>query len=154
MADLPAAGQSAPDFELPSTQGKLRLSDLAARSKVVLAFYTEDGTPLCASQVSVLKEDHDLVQQLKAEIVAISVDPLDSHEAFAEGLGGIPFPLVSDEGLEAARAYGVLDDAGKRSRRAVFVIDKGGTILHVVPWFQPGNPVQYEEIFAALGFEV
>ena len=50
--------------------------------------------------------------------------------------------------------FPVLDDAGKRSRRAVFVIDKGGKILHVVPWFQPGNPSQYEDIFAALGFEV
>ena len=66
----------------------------------------------------------------------------------------MPFPLVSDEKLEAARAYGVLDEAGKRSRRAVFVIDKGGTILHVVPWFEPGNPSQYEDIFVALGFEV
>ncbi|MEX0801547.1 MAG: redoxin domain-containing protein [Dehalococcoidia bacterium] len=154
MPDILSAGDLAPDFELPSTQGKLRLSDLTAQKKVVLAFHTEDGTPLCASQVSVLKEDHDLVQQLKAEIVAVSADPLDLHEAFAEALGGVPFPLVSDEGLAAARAYGVLDDAGKRSRRAVFVIDKGGAILHVVPWFQPGNPVQYEEIFAALGFDV
>jgi peroxiredoxin Q/BCP len=154
MPDIPSAGQLAPDFELPSTQGKLRLSDLVARTKVLLAFYTEDGTPLCSSQVSVFKEDYDLVRQLKAEVVAVSADPLDAHEAFAEGLGGVPFPLVSDEKLEAASAYGVLDDAGKRSRRAVFVIDRGGAILHAVPWFQPGNPGQYEEIFAALGFEI
>jgi peroxiredoxin len=73
---------------------------------------------------------------------------------FEAKLGGVPFPLVSDEGLEATRAYGVLDEADNRSRRAVFVIDKGGKILHVVPWFQPGNPNQYEEIFVALGFEV
>jgi peroxiredoxin len=69
-------------------------------------------------------------------------------------LGGVPFALVSDERLEAARAYGVVDEGGKRSRWAVFVIDKGGTVLHVVPRFQPGNPNQYEDIFVALGFEV
>ena len=34
------------------------------------------------------------------------------------------------------------------------VRQQGGTILHVVPWFQPGNPSQYEAIFVALGFEV
>ena len=154
MSDMPAKGESAPDFEMPSTQGMLRLHDLTTTKKVVLAFYTEDNTPLCAAEVSVFQEDHELLQGLEAEVVAVSADNLDSHKDFSESLGGVPFPLVSDENLEAARAYGVLDDSGKRSRRAVFVIDKGGTILHVVPWFQPGNPSQYEAIFVALGFEV
>ena len=154
MLDMPQPGAPAPDFQLPSTQGALRLSDVTASGKVVLAFYQEDNTPLCSSVLSVLKEDYDLVRQLRAEVVAVSADGLEAHEEFARRLGGLPFPLVSDRDLEAARAYGVLDDGGKRSRRAVFVIDKGGMVLHVVPWFQPGNPVQYEEIFAALGFEV
>lgn len=154
MADPPGPGGRAPDFELPSTRGTLRLSDITAEKKVVLAFYQEDGTPLCSNQVSVFKEDYELVSRLDAEIVAVSADGLSSHMDFENRLGGVPFPLVSDEGLEAARAYGVLDDSGKRSRRAVFVIDKGGTVLHAVPWFQPGNPSQYEAIFAALGFEV
>jgi len=154
MSDRPEAGDAAPDFELPSTQGTLNLKDLTATKKVLLAFYTADSTPLCSSEVSVLKEDYELVQQMQAEVVAVSADSLDSHREFAEDLGGVPFPLVSDERLEAATAYGVVDEAGKRSRRAVFVIDKGGTIVHVEPWFQPGNPGQYEEIFVALGFEV
>ena len=154
MADWPEAGDAAPDFELPSTKGTLRLKDLTNTKKVLLAFYAEDSTPLCSSEVSVLKEDYELVRQLRAEVVAVSADSLDSHLDFVDELGGVPFPLVSDERLEAATAYGVLDEAGKRSRRAVFVIDKGGTILHVVPRFQPGNPTQYEDIFVALGFEV
>jgi peroxiredoxin Q/BCP len=154
MADPPVEGSRAPDFELPSTRGTLRLSQITSEKKVLLAFYAEDGTPLCASQVSVLKEDYELVVRLDAEIVAVSADGLSSHMDFENRLGGVPFPLVSDEQLEAARAYGVIDDSGKRSRRAVFVIDKGGTVLHAVPWFQPGNPGQYEDIFSALGFEV
>lgn len=154
MAKPPRPGDPAPDFELPSTQGTLRLRDLTATKKVLLAFYAEDNTALCAREVSVLKEDYELVKQLRTEVVAVSADGLDSHEEFADDLGGVPFPLVSDGRLEAARAYGVLDEAGKRSRRAVFVIDKGGTILHVVPRFQPDNPSQYEDIFVALGFEV
>ena len=140
MPEMPKVGSVVPDFELPSTQGVFRLSDLTAVKKVILAFYQEDNTPLCSSEVSVFKEDYELVQQLRAEVVAVSTDDLDSHMDFEAMLGGVPFPLVSDEELKAARAYGVLDDAGKRSRRAIFVIDKGGKVLHVVPWFQPGNP--------------
>ncbi len=149
----PEAGDRAPDFSLTSTQGALRLSELTARKKVLVAFYVEDNTPLCSNEISLFKEDYDLLEQLGAEVVGISADDLQSHQRFAEKLGGLPFPLACDEALEAARAYGTLDDSGKRSRRAVFVIDKGGAILHAVPWFQPGNPSQYEEIFLALGFE-
>lgn len=149
---MPEVGEQAPDFELPSTEGQLRLHDLTERGKVVLAFYTEDSTPLCTSQVSVLNEDYEIVQQLGAQLIAVSSDDLQSHEHFAELLG-LAFPLVSDEKLTAARDYGVVDEAGKRCRRAVFVIDRGGTVLHAEPWFQPGNPKQYEDIFRALGFE-
>ena len=147
------AGDAAPDFSLPSTGGELRLRELAADKKVVLAFYTEANTPLCSSEVSVLKEDYELVQELGAEVVAISADGLEAQRDFAQRLGDLPFPLASDEQLEASRAYGVVDDTGKRSRRAIFVIDQGGAIAHVLPWFQPGNPSQYESIFRALGFE-
>ncbi len=151
---MPEAGDEAPDFSLPSTAGELRLRELAAGHKVLLAFYTEDNTPLCSSEVSVLKEDYEIVQQLGAAVVAVSADSLESHREFSRRLGGLPFPLASDERLEAAKAYGVVDETGTRSRRAVFVIDRGGKVVHVVPWFQPGNPSQYEDIFTALGFDV
>src|SRR3990172_3193258 len=49
MLDMPQPGAPAPDFQLPSTQGALRLSDVTAAGKVVLAFYQEDNTPLCSS---------------------------------------------------------------------------------------------------------
>lgn len=150
----PKPGEKAPDFTLPSTRGRLRLRELFKKGKVILAFYTEDNTPTCSSQVGLLKEDYELVRQLGAEVIAISADSLDSHRRFAERMGGIPFALASDETLEVARAYGVLSDDGKRSRRAIFVIDEEGVILESVPWFHPSNPSHYEAVFRALGFEV
>ncbi|MFQ5471447.1 MAG: peroxiredoxin family protein [Dehalococcoidia bacterium] len=150
---MPESGDKAPDFVLPSTGGEVRLSELTAKSKVLLAFYTEDFTPLCANEVSILKDDFEIVEKLGARVLAISADDLDSHQEFADSLGGVPFPLVADVELAAARAFDLVDDGEKRSRRAVFVIDRGGTILHAEPWFQPANPTQYEDIFRALGFE-
>lgn len=150
---MPEAGDKAPDFTLPSTEGDVTLSELTANSKVILAFYTEDNTPLCSSEVSVLKEDYEIVEALGAKVLAVSADNVVDHEDFAERLGGVPFPLASDPHLEVAQAYGVVDEGEKRSRRAVFVIDQGGEVLHAEPWFQPGNPGQYEAIFKALGFD-
>ena len=150
---MPDVGDRAPDFALPSTAGEIRLRDLLDRGKVLLAFYTEDNTPLCSSEVAMLRDDCKLIRDLGAQVVAVSADTLESHAEFAARIGGVPFPLVSDTALEAARAYGVAGDEGKRSRRAVFVIDSDGRILHAESWFQPGNPTQYEAVFRALGFE-
>ena len=149
----PQPGEPAPDFTLPSTQGDVSLRDLAADKKVVLAFYFEDATPICSGEVAALKADYDLIRELGAEVVAISADSLASHEAFARRLGGFPFPLASDSDLLATRLYDVPDETGKRSRRAIFVIDRGGTVLHAIAWYQPGNVAQYEEMLRALGFE-
>jgi len=146
-------GDQAPDFTLPSTQGEISLSELFARGKVLLAFYYEDSTPLCSNEVSILKDDYDIVRELGAEVIAVSGDSVESHQAFAERLSGVPFPLASDQALAAAKTYGVVDDSGKRSKRAVFVIDRGGKLLHAERWFQPGNPGQYEAVFRALGLE-
>ena len=84
-------------------------------------------------------------------MVAVSSDSLESHQRFCRALVGCPFPLVSDQELEAMRQYGVVGEDGHRSYRAVFVIDRGGILLHQIPWFQPGNIGQFMGIFQALG---
>ena len=147
-------GEQAPHFVLPSTQGRFQLSDAYKNKKVVLAFYTEDDTPSCAQELASFKEEYPTVQELGAEVVAVSVDSLDSHDAFCTKVGGYPFPLVSDAEREVAAAYGVLSEDGKRSRRAIFVIDEQGVIIHRIPWYQPGNPSQLLEVFQALGLEI
>ena len=42
---MPDTGEMAPDFDLPSTDGPLVLSQVWQERKVVLAFYIEDNTP-------------------------------------------------------------------------------------------------------------
>jgi peroxiredoxin len=151
---LPKVGEEAPDFILPSTDGQFQLSQAYRNRWVVLAFYTEDATPSCTQELASFKEEYPTIQELGAEVVAVSVDSLESHQAFCDRVGGYPFPLVSDTELEASQAYGMLSDDGKRSRRAVFVIDQQGVVVHAIPWYQPSNPMQLLEVFKALGLEV
>ena len=150
----PQPGDRAPDFRLPSTGGEIAGSDLWQRGKLVLTFYTEDGTPACQSQVMTLAEDLPMLEELGATVVAVSADDLESHGRFAEKIGGAPYPLASDADLTTARAYGVADEEQKRSRRAVFVIDESGTIVHANPWFSASSPEQRLAILEALGAEL
>jgi thioredoxin-dependent peroxiredoxin len=149
VADV-QAGQNAPPFRVETDQGRLALSDLVQRAKLVLAFYYEDMTPTCSTQVASLKDSFATFQEMGATVLAISSDSLDSHQRFCDRLGGLPFPLGSDPDLDIARAYGVVDEGGKRARRAVFVIGKDSTVLLALPYYNPANLTQFEQVFRAL----
>ena len=103
--------------------------------------------------MSSFKEEYETITELGATVLAVSGDSLDSHRSTVEQMGGLPYPLLSDERLLVAAEYEALSDDGRKSRRCVYVIDQGGVILVKIPWFQPGNPGQFLEIFEALGLE-
>jgi thioredoxin-dependent peroxiredoxin len=128
------------------------LDELLAYGRLLLAFYVEDGTPSCETEVTMLRDAFETLREARVGVLALSADSLSSHEAFAARLGGLPFPLASDVAVEIARAYGVVDEAEpKRSRRAMFVVDRDGTVLLALPRFQPNNIAEVEAIFASLG---
>ncbi len=102
--------------------------------------------------VSSLKEEYATVLELGADILAISADSLDSHMSFCKEMGGCPFPLASDADHEVARMYDAIDGDG-HALRAVYVLDEDLTVIHMIPWYQPGNVGQFMEIFHALGLE-
>ncbi len=83
-------------------------------------------------------------------MVAISADSVASHERFAEKLGGLPFPLLSDVERQVTTAYGVLNDKGTGPRRSVFVIAPDGTIRYANPRYEVSKPEHFAAIFAAL----
>lgn len=144
------AGDLAPDFVLDGTSGTVRLSEASAEMPVIVLFYTEDATPACTAQVSAFKADYDLVRELGARVIAVSADSLASHAEFVDRLDGVPFDVVSDPDLGAARAFDVVDETGKRARRSVFVV-RDGVVKLALPWFNLSNSTQYQQVFEALG---
>lgn len=144
------AGQAAPDFTLETDRGQVSLAGLLRRGRVVLAFYYEDMTPTCSTELTSLKDGFEMFQDLGATVLAVSSDSLESHALFCNRLGGLPFPLGSDPGLELARAFGVVDETGRRARRALFVIGRDGAVLLALPHYNPANISQYEQVFETL----
>ncbi len=74
----------------------------------------------------------DRFEGVQAQVLGLSVDSVPCLVAWAESLGGITYPLLSDFYPHGAVAqlYGVLKADG-RSERAIFVIDKQGIIRYV-----------------------
>ncbi len=84
------------------------------------------------------------------QVLGISIDHVPCLKAWAESLGGISYPLLSDFWPHGAVAqlFGVFREDG-RSERALFVVDTGGVVryvdIHDIDE-QPDN----EEIFRVL----
>lgn len=87
---------------------------------------------------------------MNTQVLGISVDSVPCLNAWAESLGGIEYPLLSDfwPHGEIAGLYGVLNNHGK-AERALFVIDRWGCIRYIDihdPDDQPDNDVLFEAI--------
>jgi peroxiredoxin len=122
-------GTPAPEFELKATPDqKLSLADFRGKP-LILVFYPEDWSPVCSDQLALYQELLPDFRELGAELVALSVDGVWCHLAFAENRN-LHFPLLADfepKG-DVARAYGVYRSTDGTSERALFVIDGDGVV--------------------------
>ena len=122
-------GDAAPDFMLKDGDGlDWKLSGHRDKT-VVLLFYPGDNTPVCTKQLCSVRDNWDQYVESGAEVVGISTDSAESHGSFSEKYN-LPLRLLADVGREVSAAYDVKSWLPGRSARAVFVIDKNGTIRH------------------------
>jgi alkyl hydroperoxide reductase subunit AhpC len=77
------------------------------------------------------QRDLEKFEALDTQVLGISVDSIPSHEAWAESLGGIDYPLLSDfwPHGEVAEKFGVLNEDG-HTERVIFIIDKNGVVRY------------------------
>jgi len=102
----------------------------------VLYFYPQDDTPGCTREACSFRDNLPKFEGLDAVVLGVSKDSLVSHEKFI-GKYSLNFTLLSDEGLEAHKLYGIWklkNNYGKTywgTERSTFVIDKKGRIKKV-----------------------
>lgn len=70
---------------------------------------------------------------MDAQVLGISIDHVPCLKAWAESLGGITYPLLSDfwPHGKISEEYGAFREQEGRSERAIFVIDKKGVIRYI-----------------------
>ena len=123
------AGARAPDFTLSDQHANdVSLGDFAG-SKLVIAFYPGDFSPVCSDQLSVYQEVLGEIEARGASLIGISVDSVYCHRAFAEKLG-TTIPLLADfhpKG-EVCEAYGALIAERGHANRSLVLVDERGTV--------------------------
>lgn len=131
-------GDTAPAFSLADQEGNtVSLADFAGKSRVVLYFYPKAMTPGCTVQAQGLRDSAEGLAARDAVAIGVSPDPVKRLKKFEEK-EELNFTLLADEDHATAEAYGVWGLKKFMGReymgvnRVTFVIDKDGTIAHVM----------------------
>jgi len=146
---MPQVGQLAPNFTLPSQEGKPVSLDSFRGKWVVLYFYPKDMTSGCTIEAHNFQRDQEKFQKANAVILGVSVDSVDSHKQFC-AKDGLNFTLLSDADKKVVAQYGSLGNyAGfKIANRNTFLIDPEGKIVKV--WTKVDPSHHSEEVLSAL----
>jgi peroxiredoxin len=124
-----SAGKRAPDFMLRTTPDQcVELSELRGNPAIIV-FYPADWSPVCGDQLALYNELLPEFRRFNASLVAISVDGVWCHLAYAKDRK-LQFPLLSDfepKGM-VARTYGAYRHEEGVCERALFVLDEDGVI--------------------------
>jgi peroxiredoxin Q/BCP len=147
--ELPAVGQPAPAFTLPSQDGTpISLSQYRGKW-VVLYFYPKDMTSGCTIEAHKFQEALPDFEKKNAVILGVSVDTADSHKQFC-AKDGLTFHLLADPEHKVVSAYGSLGGfAGITiANRNTFLIDPEGKIAKVWVKVVPANAAS--DVLAAL----
>jgi len=126
-------GDKAPDFTLMDEQGRpVSLKDFQGKKPVILYFYPKDFSPGCTTEACRFRDDYKTYEEKGAAVIGVSLDTVESHTKFSEKYN-LPFPILSDNKKEVAKAYGVLGIGGIWAKRVTFIIDKEGKIAAIFP---------------------
>src|SRR5512137_1448369 len=133
-----AIGDTAPDFEAETTEGKIRLHDWLGTSWGVLFSHPKDYTPVCTTELGTMAGLAGEFAKRNVKVIGLSVDPVDSHAGWAKDIAevtgnAVNYPMIGDPELKVSKLYGMLPaSAGDSSQgrtaadnqtvRTVFVI--------------------------------
>jgi alkyl hydroperoxide reductase subunit AhpC len=122
-------GDDAPDFTAETTEGKINFYDYLGDGWGVLFSHPKDYTPVCTTELGAVAKLKDEFAKRNAKVIAVSVDPLDSHKGWVNDINEtqgttVNFPIIADPDKTVADLYGMIhpNASDTTTVRSVFII--------------------------------
>jgi alkyl hydroperoxide reductase subunit AhpC len=123
-------GDIAPDFTQDSSEGPISLYQWAGDSWVVLFSHPKDFTPVCTTELGYTAKLKSEFAKRNAKVLALSVDPVDSHKGWINDINEtqnttVNFPILADADRKVSTLYDMIHPNASDSFtvRSVFIID-------------------------------
>jgi alkyl hydroperoxide reductase subunit AhpC len=144
-------GDTAPDFEAETTEGRISFHDWLGDSWGVLFSHPKDFTPVCTTELGYMAKIKPEFDKRNVKIIGLSVDPVDKHSDWASDIeetqGHAPnYPMIGDADFNVSKLYEMLPastsgdpaertPADNQTVRNVFVVgpDKKIKLILVYP---------------------
>jgi len=127
-------GKPAPAFSLPGSDGKTHSLATCKGSYTVLYFYPKDDTPGCTKEACGFRDVFEEMRALGAQVLGISPDDNDSHQASIQKYS-MPFTLLADEERQMMKAYGAFGEKMMYGKpvvgviRSTVILDRKGVVV-------------------------
>jgi alkyl hydroperoxide reductase subunit AhpC len=158
-------GDTAPNFEAETTEGRIEFHHWIGDSWAVLFSHPKDFTPVCTTELGAMAKLKPEFEKRNVKVIGLSVDPVADHRRWAEDIratqgAALNYPLIGDSDLNVAKLYDMIHPsvaggaAGRSAAdnatvRCVFVIgpDKKIKLMIVYPMTTGRN---FEELLRAI----
>ncbi len=122
-------GDTAPDFNAESSEGPIRFHEWLGDTWGVLFSHPADFTPVCTTELGTVARYRSEFDKRNVKVVALSVDPLDSHASWIKDINEtqhttVNFPIIADEDRHVSELYDMIhpNASEKATVRSVFII--------------------------------
>jgi len=134
-------GDTAPNFTQDSSEGSLDFYQWAGDSWVVLFSHPKDFTPVCTTELGATAKLKAEFDKRNVKVVAVSVDPIDSHKGWVGDIEetqgcAVNFPILADPDRKVADLYDMIHPNANDTLtvRSVFVIDPNKKIRLIITY--------------------
>ena len=134
-------GDIAPDFTAETTEGKINFHEWIGAQWVILFSHPADYTPVCTTELGMASKYKAQFDARNVKMIAISVDPLDSHKGWVKDINEtqncqVNFPIIADPDRKIAELYEMIHPNAneKQTVRSVFIIGPDKKIKLTVPY--------------------
>ncbi|HXG84348.1 MAG TPA: peroxiredoxin [Pyrinomonadaceae bacterium] len=122
-------GDEAPNFTAETSEGTINFHEWLGDSWGVLFSHPRDYTPVCTTELGVTAKLKSEFDRRNVKVIALSVDPLDSHAGWAKDIeetqgAAVNFPMIADPDKMVANLYDMIhpNASDTATVRSVFVI--------------------------------
>lgn len=123
-------GDTAPDFEADTTEGRIRFHEWLGDAWGVLFSHPKNYTPVCTTELGYTAKLKPAFDARNVKAIGLSVDRLEDHHGWSKDIeetqgAALNFPLIADPDFKVSNLYGMIhpNASDRFTVRSVFVID-------------------------------
>ena len=149
-------GDTAPNFDVETTEGKINFYDYLGDSWGILFSHPSDYTPVCTTELGTVANYKPEFDKRNTKVIALSIDDLESHKGWVKDIEEtqevkLNYPIIADEDKNVSNLYGMIhpNEDNKATVRSVFIISPDKKVKLTLT-YPPSTGRNFEEILRVI----